>query len=50
MSYPGIAGQLFVSCGTVKSRARHVYRKVGVPGREQAVSPAVSPGRGGSAS
>ena len=38
MSYPGIAGQLLVSYDTVKSHARHIYRKLGVSSREQAVS------------
>jgi Bacterial regulatory proteins, luxR family len=38
MSSSGIAGQLFVSYDTVKSRARHIYRKLGVSSREQAVS------------
>jgi ATP/maltotriose-dependent transcriptional regulator MalT len=38
MSYPGIVGQLFVSYDTVKSHARHIYRKLGVSSREQAVS------------
>jgi Bacterial regulatory proteins, luxR family len=38
MSSSGIAGQLFVSHDTVKSRARHIYRKLGVSSREQAVS------------
>ena len=35
---PGIVGQLFVSYDTVKSHARHIYRKLGVSSREQAVS------------
>ena len=50
MSYPGIVGQLFVSYDTVKSRARHIDRKLGVSSREQAVSPAVSLCRDGYAS
>jgi DNA-binding CsgD family transcriptional regulator len=36
MPYPEIASQLFVSYGTVKSHARHIYRKLGVSSREQA--------------
>ena len=38
MPYPEITSQLFVSYDTVKSHARHIYRKLGVPSREQAVS------------
>jgi DNA-binding CsgD family transcriptional regulator len=36
MPYPEIASQLFVSYDTVKSHARHIYRKLGVSSREQA--------------
>jgi LuxR family maltose regulon positive regulatory protein len=38
LSLREIAGQLFVSYDTVKSHARHIYRKLGVSSREQAVS------------
>jgi DNA-binding CsgD family transcriptional regulator len=38
MPYPEIASRLFVSYDTVKSHARHIYRKPGVSSREQAVS------------
>jgi LuxR family maltose regulon positive regulatory protein len=32
-----IAGELFISLDTMKSHARHIYRKIGVSGRDQAV-------------
>jgi LuxR family maltose regulon positive regulatory protein len=38
LSLREIAGQLFLSYDTVKSHARHIYRKLGVSSREQAVS------------
>jgi LuxR family maltose regulon positive regulatory protein len=38
LSLREIAGQLFVSYDTVKSHTRHIYRKLGVSNREQAVS------------
>jgi ATP/maltotriose-dependent transcriptional regulator MalT len=38
MPYPEIASQMFVSYDTVTSHARHIYRKLGVSSREQAVS------------
>ena len=37
LSLREIAGQLFLSHDTVKSHARHIYRKLGVSSREQAV-------------
>jgi len=40
LSLREIASQLFVSYDTVKSHARHIYRKLGVSSREQAVSQA----------
>jgi LuxR family transcriptional regulator, maltose regulon positive regulatory protein len=38
LSLREIASQLFVSYDTVKSHTRHIYRKLGVSSREQAVS------------
>ena len=38
LSLREIASQLFLSYDTVKSHARHIYRKLGVSSREQAVS------------
>jgi LuxR family maltose regulon positive regulatory protein len=38
LSLREIAGQLFVSYDTVKTHTRHIYRKLGVSNREQAVS------------
>jgi ATP/maltotriose-dependent transcriptional regulator MalT len=38
LSLREIAGQLFVSYDTVKTHTRHIYRKLGVSSREQAVS------------
>jgi len=37
LSLREIASQLFVSYDTVKSHTRHIYRKLGVSSREQAV-------------
>ena len=38
LSLREIAGQLFVSRDTIKSHTRHIYRKLGVSSREQAVT------------
>ena len=37
LSYPEIAERLVVSAGTVKTHASHIYAKLGVQGRQQAV-------------
>jgi LuxR family maltose regulon positive regulatory protein len=37
LSLREIASELFVSYETVKTHARHIYRKLGVSTREQAV-------------
>jgi LuxR family maltose regulon positive regulatory protein len=38
LSLREIGSQLFLSHDTVKTHARHIYRKLGVSNREQAVS------------
>jgi LuxR family maltose regulon positive regulatory protein len=40
LSLREIASQLFVSYDTMKTHARHIYRKLGVSTRKQAVSQA----------
>lgn len=37
---PEIAAELFVSLNTVRTRLRHIYGKLGVHGRAEAVEPA----------
>jgi len=38
LSFPEIAGELFLSRHTIKSEANSIYRKLGVSSRTQAVS------------
>jgi LuxR family maltose regulon positive regulatory protein len=38
LSFPEIAGELFLSPHTIKSQARSIYRKLGASSRNQAVS------------
>jgi LuxR family transcriptional regulator, maltose regulon positive regulatory protein len=44
LSFPQIAGQVFVSPNTVKSQAQSVYRKLGVTSRREAVEQARAAG------
>lgn len=44
LSFPEIAGQVFVSPNTVKTQAQHVYRKLGVTSRREAVEEARAAG------
>jgi LuxR family maltose regulon positive regulatory protein len=44
LSFPEIAGELFVSRHTIKSQANSIYRKLGVSSRSQAVSRSVELG------
>ena len=44
LSFPEIAGELFLSRHTVKSEANSIYRKLGVSSRSQAVSRSVELG------
>jgi LuxR family maltose regulon positive regulatory protein len=44
LSFPQIAGQVFVSPNTVKTQAQSVYRKLGVTSRREAVEQARSAG------
>ena len=37
-SLPYIAEQLFVTTGTVKTHALHIYRKAGVGGKQELIS------------
>jgi LuxR family maltose regulon positive regulatory protein len=44
LSFPQIAGQVFVSPNTVKTQAQGVYRKLGVTSRREAVEHARAAG------
>jgi LuxR family maltose regulon positive regulatory protein len=44
LSFPEIAGELFLSRHTIKSQANSIYRKLGVCSRGQAVSRSVELG------
>ena len=44
LSFPEIAGQVFVSPNTVKTQAQGVYRKLGVSSRREAVEEARAAG------
>ena len=44
LSFPQIAGQVFVSPNTVKTQAQGVYRKLGVRSRREAVEHARAAG------
>jgi len=41
LSYQEIAGRLIIAVGTVKSHAHHIYAKLGVRNRVQALSKAI---------
>jgi LuxR family maltose regulon positive regulatory protein len=38
LSFPQIAGEMFLSRHTIKSQAMSIYRKLGAPSRSQAVA------------